>query len=79
MAKEPTLPAGHEAPPDLNPEHAGKFTWTEGDLEVYETEADYRAAMLDAEIARTDKLLKEAGVDPDNPEASLGNLDEDDE
>lgn len=63
----------------LNPESAGKFTWGPGDVTIYESEAEYRAAMLEEEIARTDALLKEVGVDPDNPEATLGNLDDEDE
>lgn len=63
----------------LNPGSADKFTWKEGDVRIYESEEAYRAAMLDEEIARTDMLLREAGVDPDNPEAALGDLDEDDE
>lgn len=60
----------------LNPESEDKFAWKEGDVQVYDTEEEYRAAMLDQEIERTDTLLRAAGVDPDDPEATLGDLDE---
>lgn len=55
-----------------------KFTWAPGDVTVHASEADYRAAMLQAGIARTDRLLREAGADSDNPEATLGDLDAED-
>lgn len=65
---------------EFNPGSAGKFAWGEDDkLEVYASEEEYQQAKLAQEIARTDQLLREAGVDPDNPEAVLGNLDEDEE
>lgn len=75
MAREPTEEERlREA--GLNPGSRDKFTWGEGDVTVYNNEEEWRAAQLQNEIARTDKLLREAGVDPDDPEATLGDLDE---
>ena len=66
------------AKPKFENQSPGKFEWGEDDeVTVYANENEAAAAALETEIARTDELLREAGVDPDDPNFGLDHADDD--